>query len=61
MNLYKKPTTKEAPKPTPTTTPKPATQAPPTRKPAPIHENVAEDTKRPQQEKLKVIKKGNEL
>lgn len=51
-----KPTTK-APKPTTTTTTKPATEAP-TRKPAPIHENVAEDIKRPSQEKLKVIKKG---
>ncbi|XP_055322327.1 adipocyte plasma membrane-associated protein Hemomucin [Sitodiplosis mosellana] len=51
-----KPTTKSAPKPT-TTTPKSATEAP-TRKPAPIHENVAEDTKRPAAEKLKVIKKG---
>lgn len=51
-----KPTTK-APKPTTTTTAKPATDAP-TRKPAPIHENFAEDAKRPTQEKLKVIKKG---
>lgn len=51
-----KPTTTAAPK-TTTTTPKPTTEAP-TRKPAPIHENVAQDTKRPPPEKLKVIKKG---
>lgn len=47
---------------TTTTTPKPTTAKPATtgkpKEPAPIHENIAEDAKRPKQEKLKVIKKG---
>lgn len=56
--------TTTTPKPT-TTTQKPATAKPSQAKstpkqkdPAPIHENVAEDAKRPNQEKLKVIKRG---
>lgn len=56
-------TTTPKPKPKPTTTPKPATAKPSAttakpKDPAPIHENVADDAKRPKQEKLKVIKKG---
>lgn len=54
------PTPKPAPTAAPTAAPKqakPATEAP-TRKPAPIHESVSDDTKRPPTEKLKVIKKG---
>lgn len=59
-------TTTTTPKPT-TTTPKPKpTTAKPTptaatgkpKDPAPIHERIPEDEKRPKQEKLKVIKKG---
>lgn len=52
-------TTTTTPKPT-TTTAKPETAKPTgkPKEPAPIHENVAEDAKRPKQEKLKVIKKG---
>lgn len=55
-------TTTSAPKTAPTTTqkPKPTTEQPKAKpkEPAPIHENIKEDAKRPQEEKLKVIKKG---
>ncbi|XP_055587395.1 adipocyte plasma membrane-associated protein Hemomucin-like [Uranotaenia lowii] len=44
----------DAPKPQPTTT------TPPPSKPAPIHETIPNDTPKPKQEKLKVIKKGGE-
>lgn len=66
----KQTTTTTTPKPTTTQKPKTTTQkakpteqpkAAPTQKPkepAPIHENVKDDVKRPEQEKLKVIKKG---
>lgn len=51
-----KPTTVK-PKPTPAKpTETPTTQKP--KEPAPIHENVVDDTKKPKPEKLKVIKKG---
>lgn len=58
-------TTTTTKKPETTTTAKPSTAKPTPAKatakpkePAPIHEKVADDTKRPSQEKLKVIKKG---
>lgn len=64
-----KPATTAAPKPTPTkptpTKPAPAkpTPAAATKKPnepAPIHENIVDDTKRPNTEKLKIIKKSGD-
>lgn len=51
--------TTTTPKPKPTaTTPKPAAETTKPKEPAPIHESIPEDAKRPKQEKLKVIKKG---
>lgn len=55
-----KATTTTTPKPTTTTakpTPTPKTTGKP-KEPAPIHENIPGDAKRPKEEKLKVIKKG---
>ncbi|XP_058118983.1 adipocyte plasma membrane-associated protein Hemomucin isoform X2 [Anopheles ziemanni] len=58
-----KPTTTTTPKPKTTATPKPSTEKPATEKPvdpAPIHEKIPNDTPKPKEEKLKVIKKGGE-
>lgn len=49
---------KKKEKATPTTTPAPAPER--AAEPAPIHEKIPNDTPKPKQEKLKVIKKGGE-